>query len=99
MSKRDVVVLSAVRSAIGSFGGGLADMEPAELADTPRKIELCDLDGRSSPQERLLALLGLSGIGRGRGRRGHQRRETCKCDQEATGGGQRPAPARRPSRH
>ncbi|MBL8328026.1 MAG: acetyl-CoA C-acyltransferase family protein [Rubrivivax sp.] len=31
MSKRDVVVLSAVRSAIGSFGGSLADMEPAEL--------------------------------------------------------------------
>jgi acetyl-CoA C-acetyltransferase len=31
MSKRDVVVLSAARSAIGSFGGSLADMEPAEL--------------------------------------------------------------------
>jgi acetyl-CoA C-acetyltransferase len=31
MSKRDVVVLSAVRSAIGSFGGSLADTEPAEL--------------------------------------------------------------------
>jgi acetyl-CoA C-acetyltransferase len=32
MSKRDVVVLGAARSAIGSFGGALADMEPAELA-------------------------------------------------------------------
>jgi acetyl-CoA C-acetyltransferase len=32
MSKRDVVVLSAVRSAVGSFGGSLADTEPAELA-------------------------------------------------------------------
>jgi acetyl-CoA C-acetyltransferase len=32
MSDRDVVVLSAVRSAIGSFGGGLADTEPADLA-------------------------------------------------------------------
>jgi acetyl-CoA C-acetyltransferase len=32
MSKRDVVVLSAARSAIGTFGGALADMEPAELA-------------------------------------------------------------------
>ena len=31
MSKRDVVVLSAVRSAIGSFGGVLSDMEPPEL--------------------------------------------------------------------
>jgi acetyl-CoA C-acetyltransferase len=31
MSK-DVVVLSAARSAIGAFGGSLADMEPAELA-------------------------------------------------------------------
>lgn len=29
---RDVVVLSAVRSAIGSFGGSLSSMEPAELA-------------------------------------------------------------------
>jgi acetyl-CoA C-acetyltransferase len=37
MSKRDVVVLSAVRSAIGSFGGSLADMEPAELAGTVMK--------------------------------------------------------------
>jgi acetyl-CoA C-acetyltransferase len=32
MSKRDVVVLGAARSAIGSFGGSLADIEPAELA-------------------------------------------------------------------
>ncbi len=29
---REVVVLSAVRSAIGAFGGSLANMEPAELA-------------------------------------------------------------------
>ena len=28
---RDVVVLSAVRSAIGSFGGSLSSFEPAEL--------------------------------------------------------------------
>ncbi|HEX7911657.1 MAG TPA: acetyl-CoA C-acyltransferase family protein [Paraburkholderia sp.] len=32
VSKRDVVVLSAVRSAIGSFGGSLADIDPPELA-------------------------------------------------------------------
>lgn len=32
MSKRDVVVLGAVRSAVGTFGGSLADIEPAELA-------------------------------------------------------------------
>ncbi|MGO9982637.1 MAG: acetyl-CoA C-acyltransferase family protein [Rhodomicrobium sp.] len=32
MSKRDVVVLSAARSAIGTFGGSLADIEPSELA-------------------------------------------------------------------
>jgi acetyl-CoA C-acetyltransferase len=31
MSNRDVVVLSAVRSAIGTFGGGLSDIEPHEL--------------------------------------------------------------------
>ncbi len=37
MSKRDVVVLSAVRSAIGTFGGGLADVEPPELAGTVMK--------------------------------------------------------------
>jgi acetyl-CoA C-acetyltransferase len=29
---REVLVLSAARSAIGAFGGSLADMEPAELA-------------------------------------------------------------------
>jgi acetyl-CoA C-acetyltransferase len=34
MSKRDVVVLGACRSAIGTFGGALADIEPAELAGT-----------------------------------------------------------------
>ena len=32
MNKRDVVVLGAARSAIGTFGGSLADTEPAELA-------------------------------------------------------------------
>ncbi|MDE3010203.1 MAG: acetyl-CoA C-acyltransferase family protein [Pseudomonadota bacterium] len=37
MSKRDVVVLSAVRSAVGGFGGSLADIEPAELAGTVMK--------------------------------------------------------------
>jgi acetyl-CoA C-acetyltransferase len=31
MAQRDVVVLGAVRSAIGTFGGSLADIEPAEL--------------------------------------------------------------------
>ena len=34
---RDVVVLSAVRSAIGTFGGSLADIEPSELAGTVMK--------------------------------------------------------------
>ena len=32
MNNRDVVVLSAVRSAVGTFNGTLADMEPSELA-------------------------------------------------------------------
>jgi len=32
MSKRDVVVLGAARSAIGTFASSLADIEPAELA-------------------------------------------------------------------
>ena len=37
MSKRDVVILGAARSAIGTFGGALADIEPAELAGTVMK--------------------------------------------------------------
>jgi acetyl-CoA C-acetyltransferase len=37
MSKRDVVVLGAARSAIGTFGGSLSDVEPAELAGTVMK--------------------------------------------------------------
>ena len=37
MSKREVVILGAVRSAIGGFGGSLADIEPAELAGTVMK--------------------------------------------------------------
>lgn len=32
MANREVVVLSAVRSAVGTFGGALSGMEPAELA-------------------------------------------------------------------
>lgn len=31
MSNREVVVLSAVRSAVGTFGGSLSTLEPAEL--------------------------------------------------------------------
>ncbi len=34
MANREVVVLSAVRSAIGAFGGSLSTLEPAELAGT-----------------------------------------------------------------
>lgn len=37
MANREVVVLSAVRSAIGAFGGSLSSMEPAELAGTVMK--------------------------------------------------------------
>jgi acetyl-CoA C-acetyltransferase len=37
MNKRDVVVLSAVRSAIGTFGGGLAEIEAPELAGSVMK--------------------------------------------------------------
>jgi acetyl-CoA C-acetyltransferase len=37
VSKRDGVVLGAARSAIGTFGGSLADIEPAELAGTVMK--------------------------------------------------------------
>lgn len=37
MANREVVVLSAVRSAIGAFGGSLADMEASELAGVVMK--------------------------------------------------------------
>jgi len=37
MANRDVYVLSAARSAIGTFGGSLSQMEPAELAGTVMK--------------------------------------------------------------
>ena len=49
MSKRDVVVLGAARSAIGSFGGGLSDIEPSELAGTVMKaaIERSGADPKS----------------------------------------------------
>jgi len=37
MANREVVVLSAVRSAIGGFGGSLSGIEPADLAGTVMK--------------------------------------------------------------
>ena len=37
MANRDVVILGAARSAIGSFGGGLSDIEPHELAGSVMK--------------------------------------------------------------
>ncbi len=49
MSKRDVVVLGAARSAIGTFAGSLADIEPAELAGTVMKaaVERSGVDPKS----------------------------------------------------
>jgi acetyl-CoA C-acetyltransferase len=48
-SKRDVVVLGIARSAIGTFGGSLADIEPAELAGTVMKaaVERSGVDPKS----------------------------------------------------
>lgn len=40
MSNKDVVVLSAVRSAIGTFGGTLSQIEPAELAGQVMKAAI-----------------------------------------------------------
>ena len=37
MGRRDVVVLAAVRSAIGTFGVSLSGIEPADLAGTVMK--------------------------------------------------------------
>jgi acetyl-CoA C-acetyltransferase len=49
MGKREVVVLGAARSAIGSFGGSLSDIEPAELAGTVMKaaIECSGVDPKA----------------------------------------------------
>lgn len=40
MKNNDVVVLSATRSAIGSFGGGLSQLEPSELAGQVMKASV-----------------------------------------------------------
>jgi acetyl-CoA C-acetyltransferase len=40
MTQREVVVLGAARSAIGTFNGSLADIEPAELAGTVMKAAI-----------------------------------------------------------
>jgi len=49
MSPREVVVLAAARSAIGTFGGSLADVEPAELAGLVMKaaVERSGVDAKS----------------------------------------------------
>jgi acetyl-CoA C-acetyltransferase len=49
MAQRDVVVLGAARSAIGTFAGALADMEPAELAGAVMKaaVERSGVDPKS----------------------------------------------------
>jgi acetyl-CoA C-acetyltransferase len=49
MTPRDVVVLGAARSAIGTFAGALADIEPAELAGTVMKaaVERSGVDPKS----------------------------------------------------
>jgi acetyl-CoA C-acetyltransferase len=49
MSQRDVVVLSALRSAVGTFAGSLADTEPAELAGTVMKasVEASGIDPKA----------------------------------------------------
>jgi len=50
MSKRDVVVLSAARSAVGTFGGVLSDIEPTELAGIVMKEAI----GRSGADPKLI---------------------------------------------
>ncbi|BAL25283.1 acetyl-CoA C-acyltransferase family protein [Azoarcus sp. KH32C] len=48
MANREVVVLSAVRSAVGGFGGSLKDLEPAELGGMVVKeaIARAGVDGK-----------------------------------------------------
>ncbi len=45
---REVVVLSAVRSPIGAFGGSLADMDPCDLASTVMKEAIARSKGSSA---------------------------------------------------
>ena len=40
MNQRDVVVLGAARSAVGTFAGSLADTEPSELAGIVMKAAI-----------------------------------------------------------
>jgi len=56
MSNKEVVVLSAVRSAVGAFGGSLAGIEPAELGGLVVKaaIERAGVD----PQQVTFAAVG-----------------------------------------
>jgi acetyl-CoA C-acetyltransferase len=56
MSNKEVVVLSAVRSAVGTFGGSLAGIEPAELGGLVVKaaIERAGVD----PQQVTFAAVG-----------------------------------------
>jgi acetyl-CoA C-acetyltransferase len=48
VSEREVVVLSGVRTAIGTFGGGLKDQPPTELAATVVKeaVQRAGVDGK-----------------------------------------------------
>ena len=77
MSKREVVVLSAVRSAVGTFWRTLADIEPAELAGTVMKaaVERSGVDpkvinyvtvGNTIPTESRFPVRGARGIHSGR---------------------------------
>ena len=77
MSKRDVVVLGAARSAIGTFNGSLADIEPAELAGMVMKeaVKRSGVDpkainyvtvGNTIPTEARFRLRGARGVDPGR---------------------------------
>ena len=54
---REVVVLSAVRTAIGKYGGGLKDVPPSELAaqcvrESVKRSGVCLLYTSPSPRDR-----------------------------------------------
>jgi acetyl-CoA C-acetyltransferase len=50
--KREVVIVSAVRTAIGDFGGGLKNFSPTELAAAVviEALKRCDVDGNDVAQ-------------------------------------------------
>jgi acetyl-CoA C-acetyltransferase len=58
MGKHDAVILSAVRSAVGTFGGALSDIEPSELGGIVMKEAI----GRSGADPKLIEYVTVGNV-------------------------------------